>query len=213
MAYFVARTQREIAENKYNLDLFDKRYPLYEEFDKEYTKTIKNDVYTLYSNYHFFSYNNKTLIMKISKMFSNTKEDCMILIDSPNVLYDKIKEFSVQHEIRERDIEQTLKNYSTIESKFQKIDGEIKRLNEAGDTISQQLALGKITEKSQLERQLKELAVIKELSSKIDLSFKTVFEKMNEQLDISHNAYIKPEYYSFKNMIYKPYIIIKKIRW
>nr|WP_156475426.1 hypothetical protein [Gluconobacter thailandicus] len=32
-AYIVARTQREIAANKYDLDLFDKRYPLFEKIN------------------------------------------------------------------------------------------------------------------------------------------------------------------------------------
>lgn len=36
MAYFIARTQRAIAYNKYNLDLFDKRFEAYQEFMTEF---------------------------------------------------------------------------------------------------------------------------------------------------------------------------------
>ncbi|MCW4589614.1 hypothetical protein NO263_03365 [Gluconacetobacter entanii] len=42
-AYFVARSQREIATNKYNLDLFDKRWEIYKEFYPFYTD--KNNIF------------------------------------------------------------------------------------------------------------------------------------------------------------------------
>ncbi|WP_336764001.1 hypothetical protein [Asaia sp. VD9] len=42
-AYIVARTQREIAANKYDLDLFDKRYPLFEKINEAAEKTESYD--------------------------------------------------------------------------------------------------------------------------------------------------------------------------
>ncbi|MDG6095643.1 hypothetical protein LOC54_11190 [Acetobacter sp. AN02] len=42
-AYIVARTQREIAANKYDLDLFDKRYPLFEKINDAAEKIEKYD--------------------------------------------------------------------------------------------------------------------------------------------------------------------------
>lgn len=42
-AYIVAKTQREIAANKYDLDLFDKRYPLFEKINDAAEKIEKYD--------------------------------------------------------------------------------------------------------------------------------------------------------------------------
>ncbi|MBS1017263.1 hypothetical protein, partial [Acetobacter persici] len=41
MAYRVASTQKQIATNKYNLDMFDKRWSAFEEFYKIYNKITK----------------------------------------------------------------------------------------------------------------------------------------------------------------------------
>ncbi|MCC6104350.1 hypothetical protein [Acetobacter sp.] len=48
MAYNVAKTQREIAANKYNLDLFDKRYEVFKEFDPLYNKIKNENIIPLY---------------------------------------------------------------------------------------------------------------------------------------------------------------------
>lgn len=40
MAFYVALSQREIASNKYKLDLFDKRIPIYDEFQEKYVSII-----------------------------------------------------------------------------------------------------------------------------------------------------------------------------
>lgn len=44
LAYRIARTQREIAANKYDLDLFDKRYEIFENFIPCYDKINKLDI-------------------------------------------------------------------------------------------------------------------------------------------------------------------------
>lgn len=72
MAFVVAVTQRKIAANKYNLDLFDKRYEIYEKLNSFYDLHFSHLVVF---NYHF-SYNSisnelKYILLRSSFLFEN----------------------------------------------------------------------------------------------------------------------------------------------
>lgn len=79
LAYRIAKTQREIAANKYNLDLFDKRYEIFDKIRPVYEKFkyIKFDDYKIIDNYNdvnFYkiSFKENTIIENVDK-FLNIK--------------------------------------------------------------------------------------------------------------------------------------------
>lgn len=72
MALFVARTQRKIAANKYNLDLFDKRYEIYEKLHSVYDSNLTHLVVSNYHfSYHSISHELKYILLRSSFLFEN----------------------------------------------------------------------------------------------------------------------------------------------
>lgn len=100
-AYIVARTQREIASNKYDLDLFDKRYPLFEKVNAYADKVEKYDTKNNYIMGNIHSVNSHKQLISY----------CGICIDD----LEKIENFNIKNiDSIYDDITKSVKLYKNI---------------------------------------------------------------------------------------------------
>lgn len=87
LAFSVAKTQKTIASNKYNMDLFDKRWSVFEEFYILYKEIIVKHNPEFIHNKELYSViiSKKSAILKASKVFENIHfneiENIFYLID------------------------------------------------------------------------------------------------------------------------------------
>lgn len=109
MALFVALTQRKIAANKYNLDLFDKRYEIYEKLYSFYDSNFNHFVVINYNfSYHSISNELKYILLRSSFLFENISKRTLpefdkllgeIEIEFKSLLEEKL---SIERYINER---------------------------------------------------------------------------------------------------------------
>ncbi|MGY8604802.1 hypothetical protein ACTVH1_03650 [Gluconobacter cerinus] len=147
IAFCVAFTQREIAKNKYNLDLFDKRYQVYKEY-YDFLKTISATVKL-----------NKDLWIKevnckeISELF-NIFENIIMRI---NMLYKDKREEIISIYIEKM---QSMTANELIKSSYIEAVDNIKNSNEPKDTfIFELMEMGE--EELSRKIKVKDLLIIK----------------------------------------------------
>ena len=76
MALSVALTQRKIAANKYNLDLFDKRYEIYEKLNAFCDSNSNHAVLVNYNfSYNSISHELKYILLRASFLFKNVSKE------------------------------------------------------------------------------------------------------------------------------------------
>lgn len=203
LAYFVSRAQREIAANKYNLDLFDKRYPIYEEFDKCFStlKYVKNEDILKENCKNIFK--NKDTIIKCSRLFSGVSEHCYTLrifscefiskIRSRDVLEKYINEYGeyfkhtkgIDDKILSLEQEVAYKRFNIHQSVIDEKTKQIHKLMEIKINYEKELEIYKSNEKMHKYLNIE----IKSLISEFHSSLLVIYEKMEEQLNISHDPY------------------------
>ncbi|WP_406239926.1 hypothetical protein ACF3NX_13025 (plasmid) [Acetobacter orientalis] len=167
MALVVALTQRKIAANKYNLDLFDKRYEIYNEIIKLRRKVITGDI-VLSSNFKLLVSSHDEAITYFDKM--------PLLFENINkkMYYDLCKELlECEYIFRETSSVDFVKSSIIIQDqKTVKDDIELKRLK---DEYNQEKIVRFNERNTCLQKYMKKL------DHMIDL--------MEEKLVISHKPY------------------------
>nr|WP_220572361.1 hypothetical protein [Gluconobacter oxydans] len=121
MALSVALTQRKIAANKYNLDLFDKRYEIYERLNSFYDS---NSSPIILMNYNFsyvsISHELKYILLRASFLFENVSKDELSEInDRLEEIETKFKSLLEERFPIERDINERKNSIDNIKRNHQ----------------------------------------------------------------------------------------------
>lgn len=206
LAYFVSRSQREIAANKYNLDLFEKRYPEYEKFLEAF-RSAREEEELAWSTIDAVR-KNKTLINKCSRMFSGINMYCESLIELPDEIDIKKKD---QLPYLDQDLDEferfldgddTDKLDETIKSTLCHITNA-KNNNDVLSENSHRHYLSKLwalklnfkDQKALRDRNLEKINEIDyeidELKNRIKASLISILDSMEAQLTLSHAPYTR----------------------
>ncbi|MBS1016884.1 hypothetical protein [Acetobacter persici] len=229
-AYIVARTQREIAENKYKLDLFDKRLPLYEKYNEMYKELKDADLVSYSFGWKKLISSNKELLGKCSKIFSNLSDDIKIL-EEINVFHemteklgklkDKIDQYDEKYfqdrsciDIDLKKSYDTLMYYKHIPGnegrssyyKYSKINENLRKLQENYEEKCKE----RENCKYEISNLTKEISIF---SERISTALVVIKNSMEDQLNISHRAYTKYKNFHIRNIIMGPIRFVCKIRW
>ena len=167
MALTVALTQRTIAANKYNLDLFDKRYEIYNEIIKLRRKVITGDI-VLSSNF---------------KLLVSSHDDAITYFDKMPLLFENINKkmyYDLHKELLE--CEYIFKETSSVD--FVKASILIQDKN----TVKDDIELKRLRDEfnyGQTERFNKRNTCFQKYIEKLD----HMINIMEEKLVISHKPY------------------------
>ncbi|MFT8419758.1 MAG: hypothetical protein ABF636_13160 [Acetobacter sp.] len=186
MALFVALTQRKIAANKYNLDLFDKRYEIYEKLNSFYDSQINHSVVLNYNfSYHSISKELKYILLRSSFLFENISKRKLPELDQ---LIGKIdKEFKSLLEEKlpvERYINERKHAVATIKQNYPAeiaSDAYSAKKNEVGNHEFQ--IRKKMPELENVENK------IKENHEKLTSALYRIIINMENELSVPHKPY------------------------
>ncbi|MBS1016881.1 hypothetical protein KBX73_14885 [Acetobacter persici] len=210
LAYRVAYNQREIAANKYKLDLFDKRFPIYEEFKENFSGLSKpSRNIEVFNNY---SLAKKGILLKCSRIFSGFEHDFHIIQTKPkeivsnDIEYKKLisREYDIYFSIPSKDIDSEIKeqleHISTFENDSKYTPEREYHHHYIRDATQRLEFLEDVKKKwdEYKEEYHQRSKRKKELSDKmqkdkliVDEAFKKISENIEEQLTLSHNPYEK----------------------
>lgn len=168
-AYIVARTQREIASNKYKLDLFDKRWSVFEEF------------YDIYNNIEKAKKNNivnHSNLVKEKPIF----DKCLLKIYK---VYDCLAEYNLTNEYKILILEIENLDIEISEIKNERLGLFVEFYN-----LLQPEELDEIDEIRELDDKVNEKENIKTQKFESFINeFTNLYKDMEEQLKVPHNPY------------------------
>lgn len=207
LAFRVSKTQREIASNKYQLDLFDKRIPVYDDFFSKYVSLLDKD--TEYCRKEIKEIDN-LISEKCIAYFTNTKET----FENISRILNNIKNY----ETRIKEIEENRKKREILKEKYFNPKDSIQRLQQRllreTDAFEKSLIQEKIYENEQLyiegdyagtkyHQEDEDIKIIeKQIGDSITVikfDIEIIDREIKKQLVISHYSYTeKEEIYVFQ---------------
>lgn len=204
-AYIVAKTQREIAANKYNLDLFDKRFPIYEKYKDKFEDYIDADNVNNLPN---IILSEKTLLLQVQKLFNNIKYDVDFLIKFSEII-SIMKETSndskkcsltekIINSINYRNhIIKLRENDKSNQDLVKKFKEEVKKISYVKDNYNNNIKKYDFYDYSKI------------FSSCIS----KIMNKMDNQLTVSHISYDKNKNIYIYKVILGLFGWVKRVRW
>ncbi|ARW49513.1 hypothetical protein [Acetobacter pasteurianus] len=205
MAFSVARSQREIASNKYDLDLFNKRLDNYDDFVKEFNNLTTKDEVKIKECIDKFGDNIK-IIEKCNVLFSglSTEANKMKLLyidycDCSGILseisskreeIDKIQEEMKPLNIKISELQKDIQKFGL--STKEKIIKKVEQSKIIGDRFIIQKKINKIHEENPKmnENEIEYNEKIENIISTMVKNYDVLKEKMIQQLKVSHKPYI-----------------------
>lgn len=186
MAFGVANTQKQIATNKYNLDMFDKRWSVFEDFYKEYK------IYLQINILHDFSIGTKIdvmkkILLKAERFFEDiTQEDFEIFRKNIMSLeYTIITSSQEEFKNSKLRIERNNK-LKTLEKKY--IDSIKNSLLDQKDKIKSEI--DKINDLINTDNNIN---LYQDRKLSLDILMKhmqSIYDRMNNVLKVPHKPYV-----------------------
>lgn len=186
MALFVAYTQRKIAANKYNLDLFDKRYEIYEKMNTFYDSIFHHIILSNYSFcYNSMSHELKYILLRSSFLFDNISKG---KVSEINNLLGEVEETFKSLREEKLPVERYINEHKNAVDNIKRIHPAITGFDPYSEP-SKEMA----KHESQIRKKMPELEnvekKIKENHEKLTSALYSIIINMENELSVPHKPY------------------------